>query len=1030
MPLPKPHGDEEHDAWMERCMGDAAMSGEYDDPKQRYAVCQGIWDDRKNETMSQIASQHDALLNAVSLRGRAPGAHGSGIGVAAWHLRQLAECGDDIACLAALMPKRPGGPHGAAAVQVAIKEAAGKLCYVSPDKDALAEQAEANSSKFAGLLPAGVEAPPHTLMVLRHVLTTPREDRDKDVLRTSGAVVDTTLPLLWQHIHTAPIGRKVATLDHDESVLRLASVIVDVNELAHDAAVLVEAGVLRFSHGFRALEFYERKRDKDELPTGFEVTKFEVMEESLVSVPSNVEAQVELWSRGKLKSDLAKSQSKRLWDARTKQASGLSTAEVDEATLPETPGDKEDSPKPRCDETCKCARCAHENKSQPNTQGNGSGNLTQAGELTGGPPPAPYNVNRAAHKGDTLRWNKSLSTRFDVELEHLEPSTLEYDWVSRFLRCQVKQVFKATEHVSSVKMGSFLTGLNEVTADFEVVDTRNIAGAREEPPHYEVVQLNSTRSSSFLVEGIRFLRGTHHDGPGFDCVIKFRPAYHGLYVTCYTTVDKRDKNAEVYDKTWAWYHANNFLKGEAFSLSGEFLPRTAETWGDVFLEAENEKAVKRAVAALNKDGKQAANRGMLFLGPPGTGKTLSGRILKNEAQATFVWVSARDFWYIGTMGGLTYAFDMAKSLAPSVLFIEDVDNWLYETATDYLKSEMDGIGRSSGVTTILTTNYPERLPEALIDRPGRFHDVLKFGLPGAQIRTAMLRKWLPEIGDVPLMATVKATDGWSGAHLYHLAQFAKTLREEEEEETLDGAVEKAVAKIREQRELITESQASGSRYQPRKEIAERLAQKAVVFRSPLSGKRKADESECPECGGEMAMTCKECGYTKEKGVPSCRLCNGKGAIVNRTEPERDSFTRWEECPNCNIHAKAGRTLSKANETKLRDAADDLAELAKDKELTRGQKALVKSAKGGVDAVLASLGSDDDTEKTAEPFSSLTPSEARTLVLEATPVEEFVAELSRRDWATLRRVRRALDAVEAVEARAQRTKDMLALVGEH
>lgn len=44
MPLPKPKKNESHDDFLDRCMGDDVMVQEYPDEKQRYAVCQGQWD--------------------------------------------------------------------------------------------------------------------------------------------------------------------------------------------------------------------------------------------------------------------------------------------------------------------------------------------------------------------------------------------------------------------------------------------------------------------------------------------------------------------------------------------------------------------------------------------------------------------------------------------------------------------------------------------------------------------------------------------------------------------------------------------------------------------------------------------------------------------------------------------------------------------------------------------------------------------------------------------------------------------------
>jgi len=94
-----------------------------------------------------------------------------------------------------------------------------------------------------------------------------------------------------------------------------------------------------------------------------------------------------------------------------------------------------------------------------------------------------------------------------------------------------------------------------------------------------------------------------------------------------------------------------------------------------------------------------------------TGKTLSSRIIRNQAKGSFIWVSARDFHKAGSVGGVGLAFELAREIAPSVIVFEDVDNWLYDTTIDLMKTEMDGIARSSGVLTILTTNFPERLPD-------------------------------------------------------------------------------------------------------------------------------------------------------------------------------------------------------------------------------------------------------------------------------------------------------------------------------
>lgn len=161
-----------------------------------------------------------------------------------------------------------------------------------------------------------IALPKNTLMVFKHILTTPRRDRDGDILRTDGAQPDPKMLLLWQHVHTLPIGKMLAVADHSEKVLEVISAIIDINPLAHDAAVMVENDMGRFSHGFRALAFdrIQTKGAKEE-DWPFDVKSFEIMEESLVSVPSNADAEtlevlLDLVEGGKLTSPILKNAGK------------------------------------------------------------------------------------------------------------------------------------------------------------------------------------------------------------------------------------------------------------------------------------------------------------------------------------------------------------------------------------------------------------------------------------------------------------------------------------------------------------------------------------------------------------------------------------------------------------------------------------------------------------------------------------------------------------------------------------------------
>lgn len=419
--------------------------------------------------------------------------------------------------------------------------------------------------------------------------------------------------------------------------------------------------------------------------------------------------------------------------------------------------------------------------------------------------------NQSAGERDPIRWNPALSKAFDVTREQFKADNAEIALMARFCDCEVKDLATNSFSIMSARMGSFLAALDEHLAAVKTVEARNLkhyrdGESREAPLVYELIQLNSKRSGDYLIEGTRFL----HLGET-PATLTVSPSWFGLRVDYAAKRCQQSAIQKFISGVLQKASQLKFLKGEAFALSGEFLDRTSERFDDVFLEKKNIDAIRRTVKLLNDSGATMDNRGLLMLGPPGTGKTLSLRILRNEAKATFIWVSARDFYRLGSIGGLTEAFDLARENAPSILAFEDVDNWISSHSTDLLKTEMDGVAQSKGVVTILTTNYPELFPKALIDRPGRFHDVLKFDVPSDAVRTAMLRKWLPELSDAQRSKAVKATNGFSGAHVRELARFVGIIREQESL-GVGAALDAALTKLAEQRELINDAHLSGSRY--------------------------------------------------------------------------------------------------------------------------------------------------------------------------------------------------------------------------
>jgi AAA+ superfamily predicted ATPase len=167
-------------------------------------------------------------------------------------------------------------------------------------------------------------------------------------------------------------------------------------------------------------------------------------------------------------------------------------------------------------------------------------------------------------------------------------------------------------------------------------------------------------------------------------------------------------------------------------------------------------------------------RGALFVGPPGNGKTMCIKALSRHLGLPVLYVQSFKASYSTEQACVAEVFTRARRVAPCLMVLEDLDALVTPEARSFFLNELDGFAANDGIVTIGSTNHPELLDPAIVDRPSRFDRKYHFELPGAPERRRYLERWneklTPELrcSGPDLDAATEATPGFSFAYLKEL----------------------------------------------------------------------------------------------------------------------------------------------------------------------------------------------------------------------------------------------------------------------
>jgi hypothetical protein len=296
-------------------------------------------------------------------------------------------------------------------------------------------------------------------------------------------------------------------------------------------------------------------------------------------------------------------------------------------------------------------------------------------------------------------------------------------------------------------------------------------------------EMTCVRFGLYLIDDSRarfaiLLRGRHMMGEGNPAIEVIGQTWDDARRWLAELRTERARNDKLRGQVLAFVPPENDPAGSPI----RFYRRPELPRDDVILPGGVLERIERQVIGIAEhrrrltDEDRHLKRGVLLYGPPGTGKTHTVRYLTGQLTGVTVVLLAGP-----AIGFVSQACELARSLQPAVVVLEDVDLIAEDRSFGgggpllyTILDQMDGLAGDADVCFLLTTNREDLIETALAQRPGRVDLAVEVPLPDDDGRARLLALYGSgiELTDDDVQAVVEQTEGVPASFIKELSRRA------------------------------------------------------------------------------------------------------------------------------------------------------------------------------------------------------------------------------------------------------------------